>query len=139
MVGHYEQRTLTLTELADLSGLSLSTLRRRVKDGSIPVIQPGGAGKKLLFVPAVLNSLSAARGAEDRSDADTAPRRVTPAGHSIIAGSADGTLPSNAPCCSDASKRAHSGPIPYWMCSRYFNHQNIHDSKQRCQEHERTN
>lgn len=40
---------LTLKEFTLQSRLSASTVRRRVRDGSLPFIQVGGKGKKLLF------------------------------------------------------------------------------------------
>jgi hypothetical protein len=40
---------LKIREFSRISGLSVSTIRRRVRDGSIPAIQPGGAGKVILF------------------------------------------------------------------------------------------
>ena len=42
-------RFLTLKEFARLAGISESTVRRRVRDGSLPVVQLGGKNKKLLF------------------------------------------------------------------------------------------
>ena len=43
------QRLLTLKEFVEQSRLSESTVRRRARDGSLPVVQLGGKGKKLLF------------------------------------------------------------------------------------------
>jgi len=40
---------LKLPEFCRLTGLSASTVRRRVSDGSIPVKQPGGPNHILLF------------------------------------------------------------------------------------------
>ncbi|MHB9050013.1 MAG: helix-turn-helix transcriptional regulator [Pirellulales bacterium] len=40
---------LSLREFQKATGLSESTIRRRVKDGSLLVHQPGGKRKKLLF------------------------------------------------------------------------------------------
>lgn len=39
----------TLKELVVSSGLSEATIRRRVKDGTLPYEQVGGPGKRLLF------------------------------------------------------------------------------------------
>jgi hypothetical protein len=66
---------LTLRGLSRKSGLSESTLRRRVRDGSLNAIQPGGRGKKLLFSPDVLDlcgssAASIADAAETSSDQD---------------------------------------------------------------------
>jgi hypothetical protein len=49
---------ISITKLSAISGLSVSTLRRRVKDGSLPVIQPGGRRSRLLFRRDVLDTLS---------------------------------------------------------------------------------
>ena len=40
---------LTLKEFAQQARISESTIRRRVRDGSLPVVQLGGKNKKLLF------------------------------------------------------------------------------------------
>jgi hypothetical protein len=47
-------RYVSLGQLSELSGLSASTLRRRIRDGSPQVFQPGGPGTRLLFRPDVL-------------------------------------------------------------------------------------
>lgn len=52
------RQTLTIKELERLSGLSVSTLRRRIADGSLPVIQPGGQRTRMAFLPNVLELLS---------------------------------------------------------------------------------
>ncbi|QDU05456.1 Helix-turn-helix domain protein [Gimesia chilikensis] len=39
----------TIEELAPKLAVSISTIRRRIRDGSIPAIQPGGKGTKLLI------------------------------------------------------------------------------------------
>jgi hypothetical protein len=46
---------LDLKQFSELSGLSPSTVRRRVRDGSLSAFQPGGRGKKLLFAPNALD------------------------------------------------------------------------------------
>ncbi|KAA0134462.1 helix-turn-helix domain-containing protein [Gimesia chilikensis] len=40
---------LSIEEVSDIISLSISTIRRRIRDGSIPAIQPGGKGTKLLI------------------------------------------------------------------------------------------
>lgn len=40
---------LSIEELSDIVSLSISTIRRRIRDGGIPAIQPGGKGTKLLI------------------------------------------------------------------------------------------
>lgn len=55
-MGNIPKRYLTLAELVLTSGLSASTIRRRVRDGSISAIQPGGHRTKLLFAADVLEN-----------------------------------------------------------------------------------
>jgi hypothetical protein len=55
------RQTFTIEELERLSGLSVSTLRRRIADGSLPVIQPGGHRTRMAFLPNVLELLSQTR------------------------------------------------------------------------------
>lgn len=40
---------LTYEELSRRTGLSISTLRRRVKDGTIPFLQPGSRRSRIVF------------------------------------------------------------------------------------------
>jgi hypothetical protein len=42
---------VTIVELSRTSGLSISTIRRLVRDDRIPCVQPSGKGGKLLFPP----------------------------------------------------------------------------------------
>src|SRR5258708_2337474 len=51
-------RFLSIAELARQSGLSISTIDRRVKDGSIPFIQPGGPRTRKFFRADVLERLA---------------------------------------------------------------------------------
>jgi excisionase family DNA binding protein len=44
-----DRQLLTITELSERSRLSVTQLRRLVKAGRIPFLQPGGRGGKLLF------------------------------------------------------------------------------------------
>lgn len=90
-------QTITIEELAKLSGLSLSTLRRRVADGSLPVIQPGGHRTRMLFLPDVLESLSR-------------PRKAA----------ADEALEANHESAALRGAHGHrdiarSGPMPRWQ------------------------
>lgn len=48
----------TIRELSEVSGLSESTLRRRIEDGSLPVIQPGGRRTRMLFATDVLDTIA---------------------------------------------------------------------------------
>ena len=45
---------LDIDELSSRSSLSVTTLRRYVRNGRIKAIQPGGPGAKLLFLPDAL-------------------------------------------------------------------------------------
>jgi hypothetical protein len=51
---------LTLEQFCHHSGLSESTIRRRARDGSLPVVQIGGKGKRLLFPADSLERVQAA-------------------------------------------------------------------------------
>lgn len=48
---------LTLKQFCQHTRLSVSTVRRRVKDGTIPVLQLGGRRKKLWFAPDALKQV----------------------------------------------------------------------------------
>jgi excisionase family DNA binding protein len=50
-------RVLTYEELSGLTGISISTLRRRVADGSIPYLQPGGPRTRVAFPIDILERL----------------------------------------------------------------------------------
>ena len=50
---------LTIEELSQHLPLSIKTIRRRIRDGSIPAIQPGGKGTKILIPLEWLNQQSA--------------------------------------------------------------------------------
>jgi excisionase family DNA binding protein len=49
---------LSVAQLSKLSGISEVTLRRRIKDGSIPAIQPGGPRTRLVVRRDVLDLLT---------------------------------------------------------------------------------
>ncbi|MBL8797084.1 MAG: helix-turn-helix domain-containing protein [Planctomycetia bacterium] len=49
-----QKQYLDIDELSTLSGLSVSTLRRYVRQGKIIALQPGGPGSRLLFRPDAL-------------------------------------------------------------------------------------
>ena len=55
---------LSVAEFGTLTGLSEATIRRRIKDGSLPVYQPGGRKSRLLISRSAL-----ARPAELRAPA----------------------------------------------------------------------
>jgi excisionase family DNA binding protein len=46
-----EKTLISITELSYTNGLSISTIRRLVRRGQIPFVQPSGKGGKLLFPP----------------------------------------------------------------------------------------
>jgi excisionase family DNA binding protein len=48
---------LTVEELSQLTGLSVSTIRRRVKDGTIPFLQPGGPRSRIAFPADIVERL----------------------------------------------------------------------------------
>jgi excisionase family DNA binding protein len=48
---------LTYEELSARTGISVSTLRRRVKDGKLPYFQPGGRRTRLVFPVDVVERL----------------------------------------------------------------------------------
>ena len=43
----YESELLTVAEAADMLGVSRITVRRRIRDGTLPAVQLGGAGHAL--------------------------------------------------------------------------------------------
>lgn len=51
------RRYLKLPEYCQLTGMSASTVRRRVRDGSIACYQPGGPNHLLLFDAAAISHL----------------------------------------------------------------------------------
>jgi hypothetical protein len=51
------QRYISIQDLSEISGLSVSTLRRRVLDGSLVAAQPGGRRTRLLFPIDILDRL----------------------------------------------------------------------------------
>ena len=55
--GHGATEYLTFEEFVCRCPLSASTIRRRIKDGSIPHVQPGGKGHRMLIPENVLDSL----------------------------------------------------------------------------------
>lgn len=56
-------RLVSLQEVVRLTGLSASTVRRRVRDGSIKAVQPGGHRTRLLFDAESLGGLLQANAA----------------------------------------------------------------------------
>jgi len=142
------RQTLTIKQLHEATGLSISTLRRRVKDGTIPVIQPGGRGKKLLFPMTILDELCIRQGSQ--SNASTRSARL-----------ANGSIEQGTPIpTTDHSHTEHtderiqnaisiggifrpdSGPIPNWMRSPLLSKFNSNTDNLRnepCQNNAKTN
>ncbi len=52
--------SLPVNEFARWSSLSISTIRRRIRDGSLPAWQPGGPGTRLLIPVTCLPSFQVA-------------------------------------------------------------------------------
>ena len=134
MASAVDPQFLTIKLLTQKSGLSVSTLRRRVKDGSLPTIQPGGRGKKMLLSPTVLDALSATRGVP--ADAMTGNELHGPetetterisdhrsARGSQSAQSAGEGLPREPRHAATVPQGTSSGPFPKWMRSPHFQHQ----------------
>jgi excisionase family DNA binding protein len=130
---------LTINQLAQRSGLSVSTLRRRVKDGSLPAIQPGGAGKKMLFLPTVLDALSTPRvvdahtvtGEKSHRSGSESAATVPDYGSSCASqsdGSAVSALSGDMHGSNHVRQRAYSGRLPTWMRSPLFKNQTKSES-----------
>jgi hypothetical protein len=140
MASAVDPQSLTIKQLAQKSALSLSTLRRRVKDGSLPTIQPGGGGKKMLFLPTVLDALSAARVVD--ADAMTGNKLRGPetettekiSDHGPAYGSQSDqfvgeAMPSEPRRAVIVAQRATSGRRLSWMRSPLFQNQTKQDPK----------
>ena len=103
-----EQHALTIKDLARATGLSISTLRRRVRDGSLPALQLGGKHKQLTFSPTILDELFGRIGGQEEQPSG-GPSKT--ADHTL-------TTPSAEPSPKrDGITRPKSGPIPNWMRS----------------------
>jgi excisionase family DNA binding protein len=72
---HVERACLTYTELSELTGISQSTLRRRVKQGTIPFLQPGGPRTRVVFPIDVIDRLTQA--SQPIPQAQPAPEKKT--------------------------------------------------------------
>ena len=87
-------RFLSIEELSLQSGLSISTIERRVKDGSIPVIQPGGRRTRKLFRADVLEQLASQ--APSSASCSTGPASSTP-GENVRHDDAPHKIPGRRP------------------------------------------
>ena len=96
------KRYLTLTEFCRLTGLSASTVRRRVRDGSIPCLQPGGRKRILLFEGDALNRMT---GVGNVTRAVTAPATI----EGNVAHSPEIVTSATTPTTTD-----RRGPVPKW-------------------------
>ena len=90
---------LTLRQFILRSGLSESTLRRRVRDGTLVAIQPGGPGKKILFPSDALDRCRTVDATPaDVVRADAVPAAAVPAQSSTDNGTAtEKALPGRRP------------------------------------------
>jgi excisionase family DNA binding protein len=66
-------RMLSLEEVVRLTGLSDSTVRRRVRDGSIKAVQPGGRRTRLLFDAESIGGLLSPSSAPKDAEATKSP------------------------------------------------------------------
>ena len=89
---------ISIDQLSDVSGLSVTTLRRRTKDGSLPAIQPGGPRTRLLLRRDVL---------------DTLGQVITPADLAL-------TSAAMKPQQPPATSSSLPGPLPHWQ--RHHSH-----------------
>lgn len=90
---------------AKILGVSLSTVWRRLRDGSLPYLQLGGAGKRIVIDSSLLKAV---RDATDASPPITAPNEQL----ELIDNAAN-------PSRSDEKKRL-SGPQPEWTGTDYL-------------------
>jgi excisionase family DNA binding protein len=70
---------LTYDELHVKTGLSLSTLRRRVKEGRLPFFQPGGPRTRVVFPADVIERLLSSVPIREQPQ-EPAPMPSSPAG-----------------------------------------------------------
>lgn len=106
-----DQRLLTIKQLAVASGLSVSTLRRRVREGVLAAIQLGGRGKKLMFAASIVDQLCQANAHEGKVD-----RSTTTCSEPQQSGQIASTDPAAAINDSKiALTRPTHGRIPAWM------------------------
>ena len=74
-----QRKYIDIGELVVRSGMSESTIRRRVRDGSLHAVQLGGKGKKLLFSVDVLDRVNTPMtSAEDNASVE--PIILSPSG-----------------------------------------------------------
>lgn len=118
MDGSTKPQFLTLKEFVQLSRLSEATLRRRVRDGSLPAVQMGGKGKKLLFPASALEQLGQ----------HLAPYQ--PAGEVESAN----TIPSTG-----TPTQAPSGPRPRWAQKLVRRPGTSQDDQRSCPSKQNTN
>jgi excisionase family DNA binding protein len=108
---------LDIKELAAATGLSISTLRRRVRDGSLPAIQLGGKSKVLRFSPRLIAELFA----HGTTPPEVSPREADKS-DKPLGGVATERPSANKPnALADGLVRPDSGPIPGWMRSPLIN------------------
>jgi excisionase family DNA binding protein len=79
-IGERVRRYLTISELSDATGISISTLRRLLRKGTLPFYQPGGPRTRIVFpIDAIEQATKTNKGAARQSDdaiaASEAPAR----------------------------------------------------------------
>lgn len=89
---HSDSNYLSPAEVHALTGLSIATVRRRISDGTLPVVQLGGKKHRILIPRTALDQLNTHASTPVDSSAESTP-----------------TPPVNAPL---------AGPRPKWMRSR---------------------
>ncbi len=57
------RKCIKLKDVCQMTGLSASTIRRRVRDGSLPAVQLGGRGCRLLFDLVAIQGLASSSSA----------------------------------------------------------------------------
>jgi len=142
------RQTLTIKQLQVATGLSISTLRRRVKDGTIPAIQPGGRGKKLLFPLAILDELCMRRCVQSNSSNQTERSASGSVGQGTPISASDHSHAEHtdegiqSAISIGGITRPDSGPIPNWMRSPLlskFNSNTDNSRNEPCQNNAKTN
>lgn len=95
------KKYLSLEELSALTGLSVSTLRRRVRDGSLPTWQPGGRRTRLLFPLELVDAAMSAVSSDTNSQGDAPPESTN---------AREATQSSQ-----ESAGTPLAGPTPRWM------------------------
>ena len=109
------KKLLTIRELAEVSGLSVSTLRRLKAKNRIPYFQPGGHRSSLRFpTDAIAATSSASCDGGKKTNALPIPMEEPASGSETVAELPMSTLPAVEP-------PRRYGPSPRWMSGRRAN------------------